>query len=134
MKYVLTANNPLSALGDFDREKRIFLNYWTAIAGLLDDGESTTLYKYNGVELFCKFSIPFFVKLQDTGNFTVPRMSALLGDCLEAVEGDYAGVGHPDWWAKGGKASFLNAGAVNVVSQEMSRALHKASMNAAIQV
>lgn len=134
VKYVLTANNPLSALGDFDREKRIFLNYWTAIAGLLDDGESTTLYKYNGVELFCKFSIPFFVKLQDTGNFTVPRMSALLGDCLEAVEGDYAGVGHPDWWAKGGKASFLNAGAVNVVSQEMSRALHKASMNAAIQV
>lgn len=134
VKYVLTANNPLSALGDFDREKRIFLNYWTAIAGLLDDGESTTLYKYNGVELFCKFSIPFFIKLQDTGNFTVARMTALLGSCLEAVEGDYTGVGHPDWWAKGGKASFLNAGAVNVVSQEMSRALHKASMNAAIQV
>lgn len=134
VKYVLTANNPLSALGDFDREKRIFLNYWTAIAQLLDDGESTTLYKYNGVELFCKFSIPFFVKLQDTGNFTVARMTVLLGSCLEAVEGDYAGVGHPDWWTKGGKASFLNAGAVNVVSQEMSRALHKASMNAAIQV
>lgn len=134
VKYVLTANNPLSALGDFDREKRIFLNYWTSITSLLDDGESAILYKYNGVELFCKFSIPFFIKLQDTGNFTVARMTALLGDCLEAVEGDHAGVGHPDWWAKGGKASFLNAGAVNVVSQEMSRALHKASMNAAIQV
>jgi hypothetical protein len=56
-------------------------------------------------------------------------MEKLLRSCLDNVEGDYAGVGHPDFWAKGGKASFLNAGAINVISQEMAKALHKASMS-----
>lgn len=129
VRYVLTANNPLSVFKDFEKEKKIFLNYWKAIEKNLDDGNSTVLYKYNGVELFCKFSIPFFMKLQNQGNdFTVKAMDVLLQSCLENVEGEYAGVGHPDWWAKGGKASFLNAGAINVVNQEMAKALNKASM------
>ncbi|WP_426437444.1 hypothetical protein [Bradyrhizobium genosp. P] len=134
VKYVLTANNPLSSFNDFEKEKKIFLNYWKAIATQLDDGSASVLYKYNGVELFCKFSIPFFMKLLDRGSFTVSTMEKLLGDCFENVEGDYAGVGHPDWWSKGSKASFLNAGAINVVSQEMSKALHKVSMNTAAQI
>jgi DGQHR domain-containing protein len=129
VKYVLTANNPLASFNDFEKEKKIFLNYWRAIASQLDDGNSSVLYKYNGVELFCKFSIPFFMKLLDRSSFTVSTMEKLLASCFECVEGDYAGVGHPDWWAKGSKASFLNAGAINVVSQEMSKALHKVSMN-----
>ena len=37
VKYVLTANNPLSIVNDFDKEKKIFLNYWKAIHELLDD-------------------------------------------------------------------------------------------------
>jgi DGQHR domain-containing protein len=131
VKYVLTANNPLSVFKDFEKEKKIFLNYWKAIEKNLDDGNSTVLYKYNGVELFCKFSIPFFMKLQNQGNdFTVKAMDELLQSCLENVEGEYAGVGHAEWWAKGGKASFLNAGAINVVNQEMAKALNKASMTA----
>ena len=131
VKYVLTANNPLSVFKDFEKEKKVFLNYWKAIEKNLDDGNSSVLYKYNGVELFCKFSIPFFMKLQNQGNdFTVKAMDVLLQSCLENVEGDYAGVGHADWWAKGGKASFLNAGAINVVNQEMAKALNKASMTA----
>lgn len=134
VKYVLTANNPLTALKDFEKEKKIFLNYWKAIAVVFNDESSTVLYKYNGAELFCKFSIPFFMKLQDKGSFTVATMEALLKSCFDNVEGDYAGVGHSDWWAKGGKASFLNAGAINVVSQEMTRALHKASMATAIEI
>lgn len=134
VKYVLTANNPLTIVKDFEKEKKIFLNYWKAIKRILDDGNSTVLYKYNGVELFCKFSIPFFMKLQDKGSFTVPTMEKLLKSCFDNVEGEYAGVGHPEWWAKGGKASFLNAGAINVVSQEMSKALHKASMNSSIEL
>lgn len=134
VKYVLTAHNPLTMVKDFEKEKKIFLNYWKAISEILDEGESSVLYKYNGVELFCKFSIPFFVKLQDRGIFTVASMSSLLRDCLDNVEGDYAGVGHADWWKKGGKASYLNAGAINVVSQEMARALHKASMSGALQI
>jgi len=135
VRYVLTANNPLATIvKDFDKERKIFLNYWKAIAAVLDDGTATVLYKYNGVELFCKFSIPFFIKLQDRGSFTVDTMQALLRSCFENVEGDYAGVGHPDWWAKGGKASFLNAGAINVVSQEMAKALHKASAVGSIEL
>ena len=134
VKYVLTANNPLTIVKDFDKEKKIFLNYWKAIAELLDDGNAAVLYKYNGVELFCKFSIPFFTKLQDRGDFKVSTMKSFLTSCFENVEGDYAGVGHPEWWASGSKASFLNAGAINVVSQEMSKALHKVSMNAEIEL
>jgi DGQHR domain-containing protein len=135
VKYVLTANNPLEVIfRDFEKEKKVFLNYWVAIQQNLDSGDSSVLYKYNGVELFCKFSIPFFVKLQDRGSFTVSTMSALLRSCLDNVEGDYAGVGHPDWWVKGGKASFLNAGAINVVSQEMAKALHKATLGGAMEI
>jgi DGQHR domain-containing protein len=134
VKYVLTANNPLPSFNDFDREKKIFLNYWRAVASLLDDGNAAVLYKYNGVELFCKFSIPFFTKLLDRKNFTVGTMEELLGSCFENVEGEYAGVGHPEWWAKGSKASFLNAGAINVVSQELSKGLHKVSMTTAIEL
>lgn len=136
VKYVLTANNPLTIVKDFEKEKKIFLNYWKAVAAQLDDGggNSSVLYKYNGVELFCRFSIPFFTKLQDKGSFTVATMGKLLGSCFENVEGDYAGVGHPDWWAKGSKASFLNAGAINVVYQEMTKALHKVSMGSSIEL
>ncbi len=134
VKYLLTANNPLSAFNDFEVEKKIFLNYWKAISGLLDDDNAAVLYKYNGVELFCKFSIPFFGKLQQQGKFTVAAMRSTLSACFENVEGDYAGVGHPEWWAKGGKASFLNAGAINVASQEMSKALHKLSITTEIEI
>lgn len=134
VKYLLTANNPLSVINDFEREKKIFLNYWKAIASIISDESATVLYKYNGVELFCKFSIPFFTKLFDQGKFTVPAMTAMLSSCFENVEGEYAGVGHSEWWTKGGKASFLNAGAINVVSQEMSKALHKLSMASEIEI
>lgn len=134
VKYVLTANNPLSVFNDLDKEKKIFLNYWKAIALNLDDGDSETLYKYGGVELFCKFSIPFFTKLQNGGNFTVPAMEKLLSTCFENVEGDYAGVGHPEWWKTGGQAGRLNAGALSIVAAEMSKALNRTSMASSIQL
>jgi DGQHR domain-containing protein len=134
VKYVLTANNPLSVINDFEKEKKIFLNYWKAIATVIGDENATVLYKYNGVDLFCRFSIPFFTKLQEHGKFTVPVMTSMLAKCFENVEGDYAGVGHSEWWAKGGKASYLNAGAINVVTQEMAKALHKQSMASDIEI
>ena len=74
------------------------------------------------------------MKLQDKGNFTVKAMDALLQSCLENVEGEYAGVGHPEWWAKGGQASRLNAAAINIVSHEMSKALHAASGTSTIKI
>lgn len=135
VRYVLNANNPLTMIvKDFDKERRIFLNYWRAIANILDDGNAAVLYKYNGVELFCKFSIPFFIKLQDRGSFSVQTMESLLQSCFENIEGDYAGVGHPDWWAKGSRASFLNASAINVISHDMTKALHSSSSIGAIEL
>jgi hypothetical protein len=74
------------------------------------------------------------MKLQDKGSFTVPTMTALLKSCLQNMEGEYAGVGHPDFWAKGGTSSKLNAAAVNVISQDLTKALHKSSMAAAIEL
>nr|WP_157776560.1 DGQHR domain-containing protein [Nitratireductor aquibiodomus] len=134
VKYVLTANNPITAIRDFDKEKKIFLNYWKAIASTLDEGESETLYKYGGVELFCQFSIPFFMKLQTGGNYQVGTMETLLQSCFDNLEGEYAGVGHPEWWRTGGQAGRLNSGALRIVAQEMTRALNSASMAETIQV
>ena len=134
VKYVLTANNPIAVLNDFNKEKRIFLNYWKAISDIIDDGEASVLYRYNGVELFCRLSIPFFTILQNDGKFTVDTMKRRLSDCLYSVEGEFAGVGHAQWWARGGKASGLNAAAIAQVSQEMAKALHKPSMSADIEL
>ncbi|MBO1019149.1 DGQHR domain-containing protein [Methylobacterium sp. SD274] len=134
VKYVLTANNPLSVINDFEKEKKIFANYWRAISSVIDDENATVLYKYNGVDLFCRFSIPFFMKLQEQGKYTVPFMTSMLSKCFDNVEGDYAGVGHSEWWAKGGKASYLNSGAINIVTQELAKALHKQSMVGEIEI
>ena len=134
VKYVLTANNPLAIVNDFEKEKKIFLNYWKAIALHLDHGDSGTLYKYGSVELFCKFSIPFFTKLQDRGSFTVSTMTEVLKSCFENVEGEYAGVGHPEWWTTGGQAGRLKSGALNLVAQAMSKALHRGSMSDSIEL
>ena len=125
VRYVLTANNPLSSVRDIDKEKKILLNYWKALAAHLDDKNDSVLYKYNGVNLFCMFSIPFFMKCQNLKDYKIATMEQLLDSVFENIEGEYAGVGHPDWWRKGGSASRLNTAALNLISQEMTRALHR---------
>jgi DGQHR domain-containing protein len=125
-KYVLVANNPL-IIQAADKQHKIFLNYWKAITNILGEDEATVLFKYNGVELFCKFSVPFFNKILNKGSFTVSTMQELLEKTFEEVEGDFVGVGHTDFWIKGGNASFLNSGALNVINSELVKALHKTS-------
>lgn len=136
VKYVFTANNPISVLSDPDKERRIFLNYWKAITETIDDseGSATVLYKYNGALLFCQFSIPFFTKLQERGDYTVETMKSLLVSCFDNVEGDSAGVGHAEWWVTRGKASGMNTSAMSKVATEMTRALHNASMSDDIKI
>ncbi len=134
IKYVLTANNPITALKDFDREKKVFLNYWKAISSVLDDGDSGTLYKYNGVEMFCRFSIPFFTRMMDKGTFKVDAMKAALDQCLGDMDGEFAGVGHPEFWKTGGKAGMLNAAAIAAMVQEMAAALHKSGLAGEIEI
>ncbi len=125
-KYVLVANNPLT-IYPADKQHKIFLNYWKAITNIIGTDEPTVLFKYNGVELFCKFCVPFFNKLINIGDFKVATMEPILNQTFDNMEGDYAGVGHTEFWVKGGKASFLNSGAINVINTEMVKALHQSN-------
>lgn len=134
IKFVLTTNNPLGSFKDFDKEKKAFLNYWKAIAAVLDDGEPSTLYKYNGIELFCRFSIPFFTRMFDKKNFTVESMKETLSACFDVIDGEWAGVGHPEFWHTGGKSSFLNAAALSFIVQDMAMALHKTGFSTDVEM
>jgi DGQHR domain-containing protein len=124
-KYVLTANNPIS-VRDPDQQQKIFFNYWKAIANLLDAGKPTVLFKYNGVELFCRFSVPVFNKLQNINNFKIATIEQLLRDTFDNLEGEAVGVGHSDWWLSGsGLAGGMNSTALGKVNHELTKALQK---------
>lgn len=131
-KYVLVGNNPIT-IQSSDKQHKIFLNYWKAITNILGLDEPTVLFKYNGVDLFCRFSVPFFNKMINKSDFKVSTMQAILLQVFEEVEGDYVGVGHTDFWIKGGNASFLNSGAINVINSEMVKALHKTNFRNEIE-
>ncbi|MEP7319004.1 MAG: DGQHR domain-containing protein [Panacibacter sp.] len=126
-KYILVANNPVFNTEKEDRQHKIFSNYWKAITNVLGDDEPTVLFKYNGVELFCKFCVPFFNKIVNMPDYRVSTMQSLLEQVFENVGGDAAGVGHTDFWVKGGTASGLNTSALSKINNEMVIALHKPS-------
>lgn len=136
VKHLFTANNPLVTLNDFEKQKKIFLNYWKAITSILDDGSASAsvLYKSNGALLFCMFSIPFFLKLQTRGSYTVETMQSHLKRCFENMEGEYAGVGHPDWWTPGQPASFANSAIAVPISRQMAKALNRSEMGDDIEL
>ncbi len=124
-KYVLTANNPVSAW-EVEKQQKVFFNYWRALANLLDAGKPTVLYKYLGVDLFCRFSVALFGKLQNLGDFKISTIERTLQAAFDNAEGDAAGVGHPDWWLSGsGPVSGMNAAMLAKVNQDLIRALHK---------
>ncbi len=137
---VLTPANPLNALNDFETQKRVFLNYWKAIANILDDGSNSVLYKYNGVGVFCRFSGQFFIfnKAQPKNSYTVETMQSHLERCFENMETDgseeYAAIGHPDWWQPGSRASSMNNAAINVVVSQMFQALNRSEMDDDIEL
>jgi DGQHR domain-containing protein len=132
-RYVLVANNPIATFPE-DKQLGIFLNYWKTITAILGTEEPTVLFKYNGVELFCKFCVPFMNRMINMPNFKIATMESLLRQTFDNVDGDYAGVGHTEFWVKGGKASFLNSGALNVINTEMAKALHKSNGRADIEL
>jgi hypothetical protein len=124
-KYVLAASNPLPIWPESQQEK-IFLNYWRAIADELGSEEETVLFKYIGVDLFCRFSGTLFNKLQNLSDFKVSTFRHYLRKTFENMEGEYAGLGQPDWWLSGsGPAGGLNAAALGKINQELSKALHR---------
>jgi hypothetical protein len=124
-KYVLAASNPLT-VRTLEQQQKIFLNYWQAIAEELGSAEETVLFKYIGVDLFCRFSGTVFGKLQNEGNFSVAKTRSLLRRTFENLDGEYAGLGHPDWWLSGsGPAGRLNASALGKINHDLARALHR---------
>ena len=126
-RYILVNNNPIPAI-HADKQYKIFQNYWTAIIKTIgNEEEATVLFKYNGVDVFCRFAVPFFNVLINKNNFTVKAMTTLLESCFELVEGEYAGVGHSDFWMKGGPASRLNSGANSIIITNLVAALHKSN-------
>lgn len=122
-QYVLTANNPV-ALKSPDTQQKMFLNYWKAIANLLDDKNPSVLFKYNGVDLFCRFSTALFSRLQNSNDFTVATIEKTLKQTFDHIDGEYAGVGHPEWWTVStGAAGGLNSGALGKANHELVKAL-----------
>ena len=100
-------------------------NYWVALAKILDNGQPTVLFKTSGLELFSRFSIPFFTKLANWSDFTVATMERDLRQVFDNLDGEFAGVGHPDWWLSGtGLAKNLNSAGLNNINSALSRALH----------
>jgi DGQHR domain-containing protein len=123
-KYVLVANNPITIQPE-NKQHKIYLNYWKAITNIIGADDSTVLFKYNGVELFNKFCVPFFNKMVNMTDYRVPTMQKLLKEVFDNAEGDGVGVGHTDFWVKGAKASGLNTGALSKINTELVKVLHK---------
>ena len=67
-------------------------------------------------------------------DFKVSTMENLLSQTFDEVEGDYAGVGHTDFWTKGSTASFLNSGAIAQINTELIKALHKTNFQKDIEI
>ncbi len=127
--YVKTAGHPLRVIGDKDRERRIFLNYWRAVANLLEpkDAAETVLYKYGGLLLFSMFSIPFFHKMNAINDgYEVEKMQQVLANCFNNMDGEYEILGTPEGWlSKTGHAGGINAGVASRISISLTQALNK---------
>lgn len=125
-RHVLVPGNPLSAQ-PVDKQQKIMLNYWTVISKLLTEpGKATVLFKYNGVELFSRFSTPFFLYLANFNTYTMEKMEEVLSQTFENLDGDNAGVGHSAWWLSGtGFAGSINSSALAKINSELVTALNK---------
>lgn len=124
-KHFIVIDNPITE-GGFaeDKQLAIFLNYWKALENIINPDSSSVFYKYNSVYLFSKFSVSFFNKLVNMQNFTVETMQNILQDVFDNADGEASGIGHIDYWATGGKAGGLNAGALSKVCASLTKSLH----------
>ena len=56
-------------------------------------------------------------------------MKEVLQQCFDNLDGDYAGMGHTDWWISGAQASEMNQAKHSRIVQQMNKALNKSSMS-----
>lgn len=125
--YVLVANNEVSAAAK-EKELDIFKNYWIAIQNVIEAEENSVLFKYNGVFLFCMFSVPFLNLLLSKKDFKVQTMENLLRKTFSLVDGEFSGIGHPEYWEPGGTAGSFNTGALRKINKALIDALYEADM------
>lgn len=125
--YVLVAHNEVSAAAK-EKELDIFKNYWIAIQNVIEAGENSVLFKYNGVFLFCMFSVPFLNLLLTKKDFKVQTMEQLLRKTFSLVDGEFSGIGHPEYWEPGGTAGSFNSGALRKINKALIDALYEADM------
>ena len=133
-KYVLTANNPIS-VKPAEHQNKIFLNYWKAIANILSVGQPTwTVPRTTALNCFAVFRFRCLRSCSTLATFGF-QQSSTCSRCTFEKSTDYAAVGHPDWWLSGsGPAGGLNAGALNKINQDLTKALHTVESAAAMQV
>jgi DGQHR domain-containing protein len=126
-KLVLTPSNPISGPNwDAERQKKVLANYWRAIADLLvdSDGDTSVVFKTNGVHLFHKLSPAIFTRLADSRTFTVDAITSLLRHAFENLPPEYLGVSSSSFWKRGGQASGLNQAAINKYATAIATAMH----------
>jgi len=125
-RYVIVVNNPIYHMKPEDKQYKIFLNYWKAITNIIGIDEPTVLFKYNGVELFCRFSVPFFMKVSNK-NYEVSTMQALLKQVFENME-NHAEIGNAEYWISGNEGSKINNSALTSINYAMVEALQKTNL------
>ena len=126
-RYIFSANNPLSNPVWDGNRPMIMSNYWKAVMELLVDDESGTpsvIYKTNGAELFHSVSATVFTHLAAKQDFKKDTIKALLKRGFENLPPEHIGMGHPEWWHRGGVASGLNRGAVAKLASALSHSLN----------
>ena len=124
-KHYFVRNNTVATY-EIDRQCRISESYWRAIANVIGT-EDSVLFKYTGVQLFLMFCPWFFLTMSnkyDRNPYETEKMQRELQKCFDEAMGEATGVGHADFWRKGGKASGLNSGAVGKVCTALVNALH----------
>ena len=126
-KYILTPSNPIS--GDqwsADKQRKVMVNYWRAIRGLLVEAgdETSVIFKTNGLHMFHSASPAIFLHLANLKDFKTETVQRLLTHAFENLPTEYIGVSTPAFWKRGGTASGLNQAAIRKYATALSTAVH----------
>jgi len=126
-KFVLTPSNPISGEHwDGEKQRKVLVNYWRAIASLLVEpgDETSVVYKTNGLSLFHSASPAIFLHLANLKDFKTETVQRLLSHAFENLPAEYIAVSSPAFWKRGSTASGLNQAAIRKFATALSTATH----------
>jgi DGQHR domain-containing protein len=136
-KYVLTPSNPISGPHwDTERQKKVMVNYWRAVASLLvEDGDETSVvFKTNGLHLFHGASPAIFTRLENDRDFKTETITKLLKHALENLPTEFVGMSTPVFWKRGGQASGMNQAAIRKYGTALATAMHSRPGSEAVEM